>query len=517
MESPENGTPIDGVVLPPLVSPPQGGAPVRYPHLSTWTKPMLDGWRMAQTMDIVGNGGVFEFPPEDPKKVGVTVTYTAKVVRSSSTQFRRSKPPIWDRFIWAVRFTIQPPSDAVFGPLRDAPPMAKTQAEAGFPREAGVPVDSDPAHVAIAGSFFRDTAISAPPASTGDNAPAYHKARVSAHTGMRLLLTNICQRLAPMPRKHFGDDPFPTNWLVWAVVWSAMSGHPSVRAQASLVNDERLKGVVPFAPSHTTLGRFIRSHATTAYLSALLYVLCSPFRAMHRREVLALDGLGAGNKSTADYRLGLQRGKSTDRVVRWWQPVIAGNPRYGYIAAATVTDSKIGEPTKAIEMVRALAGFGDDLGFVLGDGVYSSAEVMSEIANAGGIPLIPWDVDSVNAIVPNKRTLFKGDAGIIDSLYAMFQNDRALFKRIVNWRSQVEGIISAMRRNTPGGLLIRCEMDAGPVNEFLAYCIRQNLWALYRASVVYGLDLQLFGARFEEPNDFDDDDDDGGGAALVAA
>jgi hypothetical protein len=488
---------------------PSAGLSATYPHVSAWTKPMLDGWEIARNTDIVGDRGVFRLRTDEGRTVTVTWTPTTKT--SDNPQFRLSKPRIWDRYLWAVQFTINPPPEETFGPPRDAPAMAKSQREAGFPREAGVPVDSDPAHLAIAARFFSETGILTPGASIGENAPAYHRARVSARTGMRLLLTHVCERLAPLPRRHLGDDPFPTNWLVWALVWSAMNGHPSLRDQAALAADERAKGCVPFAPSAATLGRFTTSFATTPYLNGLVYALASPIRRMHPTEVLAVDGLGAGNKAQADYRLGLQRGHQSDRVVRWWQPVVMAHPRYGYVAAGTVTDSKTGEPTKAIEMVEALARYGD-LGFMLGDGVYSSAEVMSAVVNAGGTPIIPWDAKAVNAIAVGKRGLFAKDAGIIDALYAMFERDRALFKRLTNWRSQVEGVISAMRRNTPGGMHIRCEKGAGPTNEFLAYCIRQNLWALYRASIVYGVDVNVFGVRFEEP-----DDDDGGDAGTVAA
>jgi DDE family transposase len=476
---------------------PPPGTPVTYAHFSRWSNTMRAGWDRYRDTAIVQVGTEFRFKTA---RGAVKVNWARKT--SSTARFRSAHIRVWDEWLWAVQFHVQPPGDEVFGPVADAGPMPKTQAEAGLPAEAAMPVDSDPAHLRIVNEFERSGGIYRGGLSTRFP-KRYEKAKVTRETAERLMLQSVCNSIEPRPRKKLGDDPFPSQWLLYAIIeWALRGKGQSYRDLAAHMDELCALGVVPVAPSKPTLHRFFGSPDTTMLLQSVLYALGLPMRRAKPNSPYAFDGTGAGDVPQADYRLEHRDKKAEARAVRWYHPVIAFDTDMKYIVAATLTDSKVGEITKARELLKSMIGF-FDMKWILGDGTFSDAEFAAMVTNAGGYLFSGWDEGYRNAVNPDRRGLFKPHAlNVMNALFRMFDDDRALYKRVADKRSGVEGGFSAMKR-LMNGCLITSSHGFAPMNQYLAYCCAYNIWSLYRASMTVGLDISMFGSQFEDDEDSD--------------
>jgi transposase len=165
---------------------------------------------------------------------------------------------------------------------------------------------------------------------------------------------------------------------------------------------------------------------------------------------------------------------------RHWKKIhIICGARTNIIASVAVSDGCAADSPELVPLIKTAAK-NFDMKEVSADKAYLSRENLSQIAQLGAIPYIPFKSNSLQT--PKGYAIWK-------AMYTYFHTNQVEFMKHYHLRSNVESTFSMMKRNF--GSKLRTKNWTAQINEILMKCLCHNLTVLVQESFELGLKIDF--------------------------
>ena len=301
---------------------------------------------------------------------------------------------------------------------------------------------------------------------TGRIWPAYNKAQVNEQEIFAKLLRDLCDTIA-QPAQSMGRPRLPLGDMIFTEatkVYSMMSGR---RAMTDL-RTATVNGQLEKTPSFTSLHRYLRKPELTPLLESMVVQSALPLKDL---EVdFAADSSGFST-SVFDRWFDEKWGKPTKKAKFITAHIMCG-VRTNIVTAALVTAKPSADAPQLAALLKATAQ-NFTIREVSGDKAYLSRENLHLVDDLGGVPFIPFKVNSVAHSGHHKRDR------LWEKMYHYFNLRQDDFLAHYHKRSNVETTFSMIKDKFQG--FVRSKTPTAQVNEVYAKILCHNIVVLVQA------------------------------------
>lgn len=298
--------------------------------------------------------------------------------------------------------------------------------------------------------------------------PAYNRGQEMEVEHAFDLLAELCAgifnppQITGRPRHAFAN-------IVFSMV-AKVYGGMSQRRSASAIRAAYARGLIDQAPATSTLFRYFEDPTLTPLLRELVYQTSRPLEDLE--DVLGVDSTGV---STCNYErwFDVKYGREASKQKYVKLHTIVGTATH-IIIDAVVTDDTGADAPRLPELVKKAAE-SFMIAAVVADKAYLSKRNVVAIAEAGGVPYIPFKEGTSGVKGPN----------VWKKMWAAFTLKNEDFMAAYHARSNVETVFSMLKRKFSGSL--RNKTFVAQQNEVLCKCIAHNLSVLVAAIYEIGL------------------------------
>lgn len=263
--------------------------------------------------------------------------------------------------------------------------------------------------------------------------PNYNKAQTNEKRLFQVLLADLCGTVEDPPRKT-GRRPIPLRDQLFAAVFKVYSTVSSRRFTTDL-QAAREAGHIRHAPHFNVVLRVFDLAETTRLLHQLIELSAVPLKAVE--ATFAADSSGFSTNRFGrwfDAKYGVDRTEAT-----WVKCHLMCGVNTHVVTAVELGKDHDGQMLPALHAKTADTF---DVREVCADKAYLSKANLELIDGAGGVPLIPFKVNSK----PDKQ------GAVWEKLYHHFALRREDFLKRYHQRSNVESVFSMVKRKFGDGL-----------------------------------------------------------------
>jgi hypothetical protein len=306
--------------------------------------------------------------------------------------------------------------------------------------------------------------------------PNYNKAQTNEKRLFQVLLADLCGTLEDPPAKT-GRPRIPLRDAMFAAVFKVYSTVSGRRFVTDL-QAAREVGHIGTAPHYNSVFRVFDLVATFRQLKRLIALSAVPLRAVE--TTFAADSSGFSTNRFGrwfDAKYGVDRTEAA-----WVKCHLMCGVNTHIVTAVELGKQHDGQMLPDLHATTADTFTVDE---VCADKAYLSREILELIDGAGGVPLIPFKVNSK----PDKN------GEVWEKLYHHFALRRDEFLARYHQRSNVESVFSMVKRKFGDGL--RSKSFLALQNEALAKILCHNLVVLVHEMYEHGI-VADFSGRVEE-------------------
>lgn len=310
--------------------------------------------------------------------------------------------------------------------------------------------------------------------------PNYNKAQTNEKRLFQVLLADLCGTIVDPPHKK-GRRPVPLRDQLFAAVFKVYSTFSGRRFTVDL-QAAREVGHVGTALHYNSVFRVFDLAGTTRLLHQLIGLSAVPLNAVE--TTFAADSTGFSTNKFArwfDTKWGVERKES-----QWVKCHLMCGVNTHIVTAVELGKDHDGQ---MLPVLHAKTADTFTVGEVCADKAYLSRENLELIDKEGGVPLIPFKVNSR----PDKQ------GPVWEKLYHHFALRRDEFLRRYHQRSNVESVFSMVKRKFGDGL--RSKTFPALHNEALAKILAHNLVVLVHEMYESGIVSEFSGMVEEEADD----------------
>lgn len=340
----------------------------------------------------------------------------------------------------------------------------------------------------------RDTGIVTPPEPACDEKgkpkkkrptykqdwPKYNAAQTNEKRLFLHLLADLCGTVEDPPHKR-GRRPIPLRDQLFAAVFKVYSTFSGRRFTTDL-QAAREAGHIGVAPHYNSVFRVFELAGTTSHLQQLITLSAVPLRAVE--TTFAADSSGFSTNRFGrwfDAKYGVDRTEAT-----WVKCHLMCGVNTHIVTAVELGKDHDGQ---ILPPLHAKTADTFDIKEVCADKAYLSRTNLELVDVAGGVPLIPFKVNSR----PDKQ------GEVWEKLFHHFALRREQFLARYHQRSNVESVFSMVKRKFGDGL--RSKTFPALHNEALAKVLCHNLVVLVHEMYELGIVADFSGAVPEEVDD----------------
>jgi transposase len=305
----------------------------------------------------------------------------------------------------------------------------------------------------------------------------YNAAQVNEKDHFQTLLADLCagiQPLAPRPEGKGGRPRNPINDAVFIGIFKVYSTVSCRRFQSDL-REAQERGHIRDTLSFNTSWKCLQDPAVTPILHELIRRSALPLRAVDVDFAVDSTGFGTSRfEKWYDEKYGVTRSKC-----EWIKAHCRVGVKTNVFTAAYIGERSAADSPQLEELLRATAA-NFTIREMSGDKAYLSADNLELVESLGGMPYIPFKVNSVLGRTP-----------LWDRMFLYFQMHREEFLAHYHKRSNVESSFSAVKRLF--GDSVRSKNSTAMVNEVLAKLVCFNLTCVIHEWYELGIDPSDWG------------------------
>ncbi len=305
--------------------------------------------------------------------------------------------------------------------------------------------------------------------------PVYNLAKTKEKVLAQQLLIELSEAYSEEhDSAHFGRPSFPLQDKLVAMFIYSFSRFSTRKSIADLEIAKR-NGLLSKTPHFNSISNMFRDSYMTRILTDLVEITSLPLRMFE--EHLCVDSSGF---SCSEFERWLNIRTQKEEKKRHCKKIhIICGAKTNIIASVAVSDGCAADCPELVPLVKTAAR-NFDMKEISADKAYLSRENLSQIAQLGAIPYIPFK--------SNSRQEPKGHH-IWTSMYTYFYNNQAEFMKHYHQRSNVESTFSMIKRNF--GTNLRTKNWTSQTNEILMKCLCHNLSVLVQESFEMGLEIDF--------------------------
>ena len=313
------------------------------------------------------------------------------------------------------------------------------------------------------------------------NWAAYNKAQVNEKAVFGVLLQELCATIPPLPRKK-GRPPIPLADMVQAICIKTYTTASGRRAMTD-VQQAATNGLLDNVPSWPSLLRYMEKPELTPLLNDLIQRSALPLQDV---EVDFASDSSGFSTSVYDRWFDHKWGREI-KTAHFVKAHITCGVITNIITAAKVTAGQSSDSRQLPEMVKTTAR-NFTINEFSADKAYLSRENLHAIQDAGGVPYIPFKVNSTSHHGHHRRD------SLWEKMYHYFNLRRDDFLKSYHKRSNVETTFHMVKKKLGG--YVRSKTPTAQVNEVLAKLLCHNVIVLVHE--MYELGIQPTWSAGEE-------------------
>lgn len=301
------------------------------------------------------------------------------------------------------------------------------------------------------------------------NWSAYNAAQQEEKARFAELLSDLC-KLVPQPPQKTGRPRLPLADMVFACAYKVYSGFSSRRFTSDL-RDVATSGVIARTPHFNSVSNYLSSTEMTPVLKQLITASSLPLKAVETN--FAVDSSGF---STCRFVRWFDKkyGKEVD-AHEWVKVHLMTGVLTNVVTSADVSGWAANDSPYFKPLVQTTANY-FEIGEVSADKEYLSHGNLEAVEGAGGIPFIPF---KVNTAEPS------GDS-VWTRMYHYFAFNRQPFLDHYHKRSNVESTMSMIKGKF--GDAVRGKSDTAQINEVLCKVLCHNICVVVQSIHELGIE-----------------------------
>ena len=311
----------------------------------------------------------------------------------------------------------------------------------------------------------------------GQNWPVYNAAQIHEKDHFQALLADLSAAIpepAPKGGTKGGRPPAPLCDAVFVCVFKVFSTFSARRFMSDLRKAHR-RGHVRECLSPDIAWKYLQKPEVTPILHELIRRSSLPLRSVEVDFAVDSSGFGTSKfERWCDEKYGVTR-----RQAQWVKAHLCCGVKTNIVTAAIVGDKNAADCPQFPELTKKTAE-NFTIHEMSGDKAYLSAENLELVDGLGGVPYIPFKVDSQF-----------GNTPLWDRMFHYFQMRRDEFLDHYHKRSNVESTISAVKCKF--GDAVRSRIETAMMNEVLAKVVCHNLSCVIAAWYELGIDPTVWG------------------------
>ena len=307
------------------------------------------------------------------------------------------------------------------------------------------------------------------------NWPLYNLAQIEEKRRFQVLLADLCKGSAEPPANKTGRKHTPIADMVFAAVLKVYSTVSSRRFGTDL-SDAYAAGFVSHDLHPVMVCSFLENKMLTPVFHALITRSSLPLKAVE--TTFAPDSSGF---STSRFVKWFDEKYGAVRSGREWVKAhsICGTFTH-IVTAVTILDKDAADCPQFKGLVEATAK-NFTVKEVCADKAYLSHDNLEQVADLGGMPYIPFKVNSTS-----------GEPGSMwEKLFHFYSLNREAYMNHYHQRSQTESVYSMVKAKF--GDSVRSRTDTAMKNEVLCKFVAHNICCLIMSQLELGIDPLFWG------------------------
>jgi hypothetical protein len=300
--------------------------------------------------------------------------------------------------------------------------------------------------------------------------PAYNRAQATEKRRVRVLLQDLCRKVAERERPSCrrGPKPHLTRDCLFSIVYKVYCGLSSRRFSTDLLEAHEAGFISKPIPG-AKVTAFFEDPYYTPILKELIAFSARPLRSVE--TTFAIDSSGFGSSAYEkyfDYKYGVTRQRCA-----WTKVHIACGTKTNIVTAVRILDEYAPDCPQFVPLLKETRRH-FEIGEVSADKAYASLENFEEIAACGAEAYIPFKSNATGAI-----------GGHFERAFHYFQFNREAFLPRYHQRSNIESTFSAIKRKFGHAVFSRTE--TARTNESLCKILAHNLTCLIQEQETLGI------------------------------
>jgi transposase len=308
--------------------------------------------------------------------------------------------------------------------------------------------------------------------------PAYNKAKTNEKGQFIQILSELNSLLEVEYRKRRGHPNSDLQDMIFACVIKVHSQLSSRRAVSELKLLKE-KGYIEQVPHFNTLLNYFNEKDMTPVLRKLIWLSSLPLKKVE--SDFAADSSGFSTSLFSRW-FDNKWGKEKDKRV-WRKAHVISGIKTNIITSVEVIDGNVGDSTQFPALVEAIKK-NFSIKEVSADKAYSSRRNLKIVADAGGLPFIPFKKNVTGRPFGNKiwRAMYD---------YSILYADE--FMQHYHKRSNAETVFHMLKSKFGNNL--KSKTFTGQINEILLKCLCHNICVLIQEMHEIGLEVNYCADR----------------------
>jgi transposase len=297
--------------------------------------------------------------------------------------------------------------------------------------------------------------------------PAYNAAQTNEAGHFPELLHGLCQGVVQPPAGK-GRPPLPLGDVVFCAVFKVYSTVSGRRAVGDLAECQR-RGFIAKVPHYNSTFGYLENPALTPILKAMIEESARPLKSVESQFAVDASGFSTSRfERWYDAKYGRERSTR-----KWVKAHLMCGTKTHVVTSVEITDSDAHDAPQLPALLESTAKR-FEVAELSGDKAYLSKRNLNAVVATGGVPYIPFKVNTTG----EGPELWR-------KLYHFYMFNRETFLQHYHRRSNVETVFSMIKGKS--GDAVRSRTTVAQVNEILCKVLCHNLCVLI--SSIYELGI----------------------------
>jgi transposase len=300
--------------------------------------------------------------------------------------------------------------------------------------------------------------------------PAYNKAQATEKRRVRVLLQDLCSRVAnrERPESKRGPKPHLVSDCIFSMAYKTYCGLSSRRFSTDLLEAYEAGFITRPIPGLKVVS-FFNDPYFTPILKELIAVSAAPLRVVETDFAIDSSGFGSSRfEKWYDHKYGAFRTKAV-----WVKTHIAVGVKTNVVTACRILGKDAADSPQFVPLVKETRKH-FEISEVSADKAYVSLESFEAVAEMGGTAFIAFKANTTGGV-----------GGLFEKMFHFFQFQRDEYLTHYHKRSNVESTFSAIKRKF--GDSVMSKTDTAMVNEVLCKILCHNLTCLIQEQETLGI------------------------------